>query len=172
MRPVSSLPALLLEEQAERVLVIADLHIGWEVTLAQRGIHIPSQTPKLLEKITRAIQDSKPSSIILLGDIKHAVEKLALEEWRDVPLFFEKISDMVSDIHVIPGNHDGNIDALVTPNVKIHASSGLLWGNTGLIHGHAWPSPEVASAQNLIMAHLHPVVTLTDPLGFRGTKQV
>ncbi len=172
MRPVNSFPALLLEKRSERALVIADLHIGWEVSLSQRGIHIPSQTTKLIEKMTDVIHKSNPNSIIILGDIKHTVEKLAHEEWKDVPLFFEKISDMISDIHVVPGNHDGNLDALVTPNIKIHDSSGILWGSTGLIHGHAWPSPEVASAQNLILAHLHAGVAFTDSLGFRMIKQV
>jgi metallophosphoesterase superfamily enzyme len=110
---------------------------------------------------------------MILGDIKHAVQKVPLEEWRDVPLFFQKVSEKVSDIHVIPGNHDGNLEALVTPNVKIHDSSGIvLWKEVGLIHGHAWPSRAVAQAERLIMAHLHPVVTFSDPLGFRMPKQV
>lgn len=173
MKPVDSLPALLLENESERVLVLADLHIGWEVSLAQRGIHIPSQTPKLLDKIVHAVQICKPTSIIFLGDVKHAVQKVAFEEWRDVPLLFEKLSELVPDIQVIPGNHDGNLEALVTPNVRIHSSTGvLLWGTVGMVHGHAWPSPEVAAAERLIMAHLHPVVTFVDPLGFRMIKQV
>jgi putative SbcD/Mre11-related phosphoesterase len=173
LKPVDSQPALLLENESERVLVLADLHIGWEVSLAQRGIHIPSQTPKLLDKIVHAVHVCKPTTIMFLGDVKHAVQKVAFEEWRDVPLLFEKLSELVPDIQVIPGNHDGNLEALVTPNVRIHSSSGvLLWGEVGMVHGHAWPSPEVATAKRLIMAHLHPVVTFVDPLGFRMIKQV
>ncbi len=82
--------------------MLADLHIGWEVSLAQRGVHIPSQTTRLLEKMVRAIHESNPTSVILLGDVKHAVKKIAFEEWREVPLFFEKSSDLVPDIHVVP----------------------------------------------------------------------
>ncbi len=126
LRPVDSLPALLLENDSEKILVVADLHIGWEATLTQCGIHNPSQTTLFVEKMKEAIRSCRPSSIFLLGDIKHDVKKLAPEEWRHVPQFFEKISSMVSDIHVIPGNHDGNLDALSTPNVKILNSSGVL----------------------------------------------
>ena len=173
LRPVEPYPALLLENLSEKVLVVADLHIGWEASLAQKGIHVPSQTSKLLEKMTQLIKATHPSSIIFLGDVKHTVRKVELEEWRDVPNFFEKISGMVQDIQVVSGNHDGNLEALTTPNVKIHSSSGTtLWKEIALLHGHAWPKADLLGCETMVMAHLHPVVTFTDELGFRMMRQV
>ncbi len=166
-------PALLLENYQDRVLVVADLHIGWEVSLAQKGIHVPSQTPRLLEKIVRIIETTAPTRIVFLGDVKHAVEKVELEEWRDVPEFFQKIGERVPDIQVVLGNHDGNLDALTTPNVKVHSSNGImLWDTIGLVHGHAWPRIDLLRCETLVMAHLHPVVVFTDELGFRMVRQV
>jgi len=173
LRPVEPYPALLLENMSERVLVVADLHIGWEVSLAQKGIHVPSQTPKLLEKMIQLIKATTPTSIIFLGDVKHAVKKVELEEWRDVPEFFQKISEMVQDIQVVSGNHDGNLEALTTPNVRLHSSGGIaLWNKTALLHGHAWPKTNLLGCETMVMAHLHPVVTFTDELGFRMIRQV
>jgi len=173
LRPVEPYPALLLENLSERVLVVADLHIGWEASLAQKGIHVPSQTPKLLEKMIQLIKATNPSSIIFLGDVKHTVRKVELEEWRDVPEFFQKISEIVQDIQVLSGNHDGNLEALTTPNVKIHSSSGItLWNRIALLHGHAWPKADLLGCETMVMAHLHPVVTFTDELGFRMVRQV
>src|SRR6266852_6834623 len=82
VKPVADQPALLLEKDGERVLVIADLHLGWEVTLARQGIHVPSQVPRLLEKLQRILWETAAHKLILLGDIKHAVSKVELEEWR------------------------------------------------------------------------------------------
>lgn len=173
MKPVVDQPALLLDNRKERVLVIADLHLGWEVTLAHQGIHVPSQVPRLMEKLRRIIQDTNPQQLVLLGDVKHAVAKVELEEWKYVPEFFEGLVDLIPNIQVVPGNHDGNLEPLTPPSVKIHRSPGLvLWNTVGLFHGHAWPSPPLLGCSYLVMGHLHPVVVFKDPLGFRITKQV
>ena len=80
LKPIGSEPALLLRRGGERVVVIGDLHIGWEVTLAQQGIHIPSQTDKMLSRLRVIIQNEKPTRLLILGDVKHSVTAAELEE--------------------------------------------------------------------------------------------
>src|ERR1700756_615700 len=162
-----------MEKEGERVLVVADLHLGWEVSLSHQGIHVPSQVPRLLEKLRKIISDTPPRKLILLGDVKHAVAKVELEEWKYVPEFFESLVKIVPDVQVVPGNHDGNLEALVPPVVKIAKSEGVvLWNSVGLLHGHAWPNWKLLGCKYLVMGHLHPVVAFTDPLGFRIVRQV
>jgi putative SbcD/Mre11-related phosphoesterase len=170
---VDDSPSLLLQGEGERVLVVGDLHIGWEVTLAQHGIHVPSQTPKLADRLIEIISKSSPTKVVFLGDVKHTVVGAQLEEWRDVPEFFEKIVPLVSDIEIIQGNHDGDIEPMTPPQVKILPPSGIaLWRRFGLFHGHAWPAPELLACESLIQGHLHPVVAFTDALGYRISKPV
>jgi hypothetical protein len=171
LRPIGSEPALLLQRGSERVVVIGDLHIGWEVTLGQQGIHVPSQTSKMLQRLTTIIEQKHPSRLILLGDVKHSVTGAELEEWRDVPEFFERLIKLVPSVQVIVGNHDGNLEPLTPSNVELLSASGIaLWNKFGLLHGHAWPSPELLGCETLILGHLHPAVTLRDPLGYRLTR--
>jgi putative SbcD/Mre11-related phosphoesterase len=171
LKPIGSEPALLLRHSKERVVVVGDLHIGWEVTLSQQGIHIPSQTGKMLQRLRVIIEKEHPSRLIMLGDVKHSVTGAELEEWRDVPDFFEELLKLVPSVQVILGNHDGNLEPLTPSRVEMLASSGLsLWGRFGLLHGHAWPSPEILGCETLILGHLHPAVTLRDALGYRLTK--
>jgi len=153
-------------------LVVADLHIGWEVALAEQGIHVPSQTPKILNRMLQLIELHKPTRLIFLGDVKHTVAKVEMEEWRDVPDFFEPLVKKVADIQVVPGNHDGNLEPLLPESVKIVSSAGIVLGNFGLFHGHAWPAPELLGCRSLVIGHVHPMVAFRDPLGFQITRQV
>lgn len=172
VKPLADQPALLLERESERIVVVADLHLGWEVSLSHQGIHVPSQVPRLLDKLRKIVTDVRPRQLILLGDVKHAVAKVELEEWKYVPEFFEGLVDIIPDVQVVPGNHDGNLEPLTPPSVKISTSEGIsLWNTVGLFHGHAWPSPPLVGCRFLVMGHLHPVVVFKDPLGFRITRQ-
>ena len=165
-------PAILLEEKSCRALVVADLHIGWEKLLSQKGIHIPSQTPKLKRQLLNLIKETKPKYLILLGDIKDAITNVSMQEWKEITEFFETIQQEVSEIHVILGNHDGNLKQLLPKKIKIIAASGTIIGNVGLSHGHAWPAPELFRCKDLIIGHIHPTVTIRDPMGLKMTKQV
>ncbi len=172
IRPVQNYPALLMRKKSERVLVVADLHMGWEVLLAQKGVHVPSQMPKILDKLLRLIKACKPTRLIFLGDVKDAIAKVEMREWRDVPEFFEALEKKVPNIQVVPGNHDGNLEPLLPLTVEILPATGVVFGDVGLLHGHTWPAPELLGCRSLVIGHVHPMVTFRDPLGFRTTRQV
>jgi len=170
--PLSPYASLLLRKGAERVLVVSDLHIGWEVALAEKGIHVPSQTEKIIKRLEGIISSEKPDCLVILGDVKHTIAKIEVEEWRDVPRFFEEVCKMTPKVQVIPGNHDGNIEALLPEDVEVLPSHGIAFGEVGLFHGHAWPDPKMMSCSILVVGHVHPVVVFRDPTGFRITRQV
>lgn len=151
------------------------MHIGWENELAYRGIHLPSQTPKMKQKLLKIINRYKPNRLILLGDVKQAIPTISLEEWKEVPEFFEEILESISNVSVVQGNHDGDIEPLLPPEVKVFPPEGILIGDRkkiGLFHGHAWPSPEVLSADTLVIGHIHPVIRIRDKTGLWIIKQV
>jgi len=175
VKPLIPFPALLIDDGYEKVLVVGDLHIGWEISLVDRGIYIPSQVSRLQLKLLQIIDHAKPSQIVFLGDVKQAIPRISLEEWRSVPEFFETVQDAVKKIFIILGNHDGDLEPLIPSAVKIIPSSGMVVGeekHVGLFHGHAWPSPEVLSAGLLVMGHIHPVVWFRDKLGLWTVRQV
>ena len=53
-------PAALVKTGKTKTLLIADPHLGWEMQLQKKGIHVPSQTPKILNKLTAIIAEYKP----------------------------------------------------------------------------------------------------------------
>jgi putative SbcD/Mre11-related phosphoesterase len=165
-------PAALIKAGRTKTLVIADPHLGWEMALRDKGIHVPSQTPKLLQKLTDLLSKHKPDALLILGDVKYTVVTAEPGEWHDIPDFFTQLKEYVGDIAVVRGNHDANLEPLLPENIKLLPASGTIIGDIGLFHGHKWPTPTLLKGKTLIMGHLHPVVVFRDPAGFKITRQV
>jgi len=164
LQPIPNEPALYIKNQ--RTLVVADLHIGIEHELRLQGLNIPSQTQLLTHHLITIIKNVHPQDIILLGDIKHNIPTSTREERQDVYQFLETIQTYAT-IHIIPGNHDGNIYKWVPEPIQIHPSDGYRVDNIGFIHGHRWPREELMTCTHLLTGHTHPTIQLTDRLGYK-----
>ena len=165
-------PAAMVKTEKTKTLLIADPHIGWEMELQEKGIHVPSQTPKILNKLTAILSKYKPKQLVIVGDVKYTIVSSELGEWHDVPDFFAKLQSYIGDVAIVRGNHDANIEPLLPENVKLLPATGIVIGDVGVFHGHKWPSPALLGCKTLIMGHLHPVVVFRDPAGFKVTRQV
>jgi len=163
--------AALIKEENKKTLVIADPHMGWELSLQDKGIHLPSQTPKLLKKLVDLLIDNKPDSLIIVGDVKYTVVVSEPGEWHDIPDFFGELRKHVADIGIVIGNHDANLEPMLPGDVKLYPAGGIALGDVGLFHGHKWPSPALMGCKTLVMGHLHPVIVFRDPAGFKITRQ-
>ena len=167
IHPILNEPALFLKDK--KILIIADLHIGIEEGLKDSGVHSGSQTKKVLNKINKICKKYKPKEIILLGDIKHNIPSSTYQERKDVKFFLEKIKEF-SKIHIIPGNHDGNIKKICPMDITIHQSEGIIIDDIGLIHGHKWPKKEIFNVETIIIGHTHPSITLKDRMNIKTNE--
>lgn len=165
-------PAALIKTETTKTLVIADPHLGWEMALGDKGIHVPSQTSKILKKLVALLAKYKPETLLILGDVKYTVVAAKPGEWHDIPEFFSELKNHVINIDIVRGNHDANLEPLLPENIKLLPATGTIVDDVGLFHGHKWPSPTLLKCKTLIMGHLHPVVVFRDPAGFKITRQV
>jgi putative SbcD/Mre11-related phosphoesterase len=165
-------PAALIKEKKTNTLVIADPHLGWEMALQAKGIHVPSQTPKLLQKLITLLDQHRPDKLLILGDVKYTVVKTELGEWHDIPDFFSELKNHVGEIEIVRGNHDANLEPLLPENIRLLPATGIIIDDVGLFHGHRWPSPTLLKCKTLIMGHLHPVVVFRDPASFKLTREI
>jgi putative SbcD/Mre11-related phosphoesterase len=165
-------PAALIKTEKTKTLLIADPHLGWEMQLQEKGIHVPSQTQKILNKLIAIITEYKPDALVIVGDVKYTVVSSKVGEWQDIPDFFQKLQDYISDVAIVRGNHDANLEPLLPENVRLLPATGIVLGDVGVFHGHKWPSPALLGCKTLVMGHLHPVVVFRDPAGFKITRQV
>jgi putative SbcD/Mre11-related phosphoesterase len=150
-------PALILEGQ-KRHLVITDLHIGFEDSLAQNKIFVGKNTAlnESVEKIIAIIESHNPDGLILLGDVKAGISRITENEWNDVPEFLSTVSKKI-EVTLIPGNHDANISRLVPDGITMISTIGMVLENTLLTHGHAIPSENFSHVDRIVMGHVHPV---------------
>lgn len=162
-------PAIFLEKN--KIIVIADLHIGLEQELLQSGIKIPSQVEKFRNLINLLINRTKAKKLIILGDLKHKVAGISFKEEIEIPYFLESLMENV-EVIITVGNHDSNIKEVLPGKVKIYSSKGFRIGKYGFFHGHAWPSKELMKCDYLFMGHLHPTIELRDKFGLRFVEQV
>jgi putative SbcD/Mre11-related phosphoesterase len=165
-------PAAMVKISKTKTLLIADPHLGWEMQLQKKGIHVPSQTPKILNKLKAVIAENKPDRLVILGDVKYTVASSEFGEWRDIPDFFNQLSNCIGNIAVVRGNHDANLEPLLPENVEFLPATGAIVGGVGVFHGHKWPSPALLGCKTLVMGHLHPVVIFRDPTGCKIIRQV
>jgi len=167
--PVPGEPLLLLEpdegDKAQKVLVVADLHLGLEASLRKVGMHLPSQTSARLHLLLKAIKRTGAERIVLLGDVKHTVGGFSRQEREEVPAFLAELLGKVKVLDIVLGNHDGDLKEAVPEGVGLHQH--LVIGDVGLTHGHSWPPEEVMRCQHVVMGHDHPTVLFVDELGRR-----
>jgi uncharacterized protein len=156
----------------EKILVIGDLHFGYEEELNERGIAIPRRQIKEIiqdfEKILKKVK--KIEKIIILGDIRHSFGKILLQEKEDLKKFFEFLIKKVGEKEIIitKGNHDTMIKILLEKenwkNVKL--CDYFLEKNKLFFHGDHKSLKKVEKlfkkCNLIVVGHFHPAIDISD----------
>ncbi len=156
-RIVKNKPALVIDGK-KKFLVITDLHIGFESSLAINKIFVGKKTlvNEAIQEVNGIIKKEKPDSLILLGDIKSSIKSITQSEWHDLPIFFDEIKQH-ADVILVPGNHDTNISRLTPNDISLVSPTGIVVENILLTHGHTMPSEKFSHIDKIVMGHVHPV---------------
>lgn len=150
------------------ILVIGDLHIGFEHMLQQSGVLIPErQVADIIEDLNNIINKIKSKNqslkkIIFIGDIKHIFSY----EWKEKSNFkkiLEFLKKHVAEdkIIFIKGNHD-------TMNLGLNFKDYHIEGDVFFTHGHkSFPEMFDEKIKIIVAGHLHPAVVLSDDSGVK-----
>lgn len=146
----------------EKILVIGDLHLGYDFMLQESGILVPEKQAKETIKRLREIfrQVGAIEKIIFLGDIKHSFgyefkERNDFDEIMDF-LRSQNIDD--ENIILIKGNHD-TIDYSKDKRMRNY----YVEKDLAFVHGHeAFPEIFGKKIKLIVSGHLHPSVILEE----------
>lgn len=160
--------ALFFSEKG--ILVIGDLHIGYDFMLEQSGVLIPKRQVKdiikELKEIMKKIKNNKKElkKIIFIGDIKHAFgfEHSEKVDFQEIINFLGEILPK-ENIILIKGNHDTIDYSFEGKMKKFHIEGDILF-----IHGHEKSKETLSDKINtVVFGHLHPAVMLAEKPGIK-----
>jgi len=150
------------------ILVIGDLHIGYELALVESGILLPEQqVAETIENLKEIISEIKArkyelKKIVFLGDIKHFfgyeyAEKVNFNKVLD----FLKTHVSEENIILIKGNHD-------TMDLGMDFKDYYVDSNIAFTHGHqAFSILYDKKIDYVVTGHLHPSVILEEEPGVK-----
>ena len=153
--------ALLLEN--EKILAIADLHLGYEASLQIEHVAIPRfQLETMMSRLEDLIDRYEPEKLLINGDLKHEFSRNIGQEWDEVRQVVDFLKDRV-ELIVIRGNHDNYLKTILSKmEIEMHDSYKTKDGQIEFVHGH----DSAASWNGLrVYGHEHPFVRLRDEIG-------
>jgi len=141
----------------EKVLVINDLHIGYEQVLHIKGILVPKyQLKEIIEVMEKILKKVQPKTIIINGDLKHEFGRILDREWSEVLKFLDFLLKNCKEVVIIQGNHDPTIKPIAEKRgVKVVQDYRI--ENILIVHGDKLVETD---AKKIIIGHEHPAITI------------
>ena len=162
---VDSFPALYL--RSLNLLVISDLHLGFEGIMSEQGVYLPKvQFKKIMDLMEKIIQKRKAESLLILGDLKHEFSETTYHEFKEVSDFLIFAKRNFKRVIVIKGNHD-NFIIYVTKKHGVELYDDLKLDKFYFTHGHKDLDLRKKDFEFLIIGHEHPSIALFDEIGNR-----
>jgi len=165
----------------KRILVVGDLHLGYEDNLTERGFAVPrsqfDQTKEIFERIFNKI--GKVEKIILLGDIKHVFGKIMKQEFFDFEQLiklFDKNLVKSKEITITKESHDTILEPLSKKYRNIILCDKYILEKTLFLHGDSksvrknYQSIKNKEIKLVVVGHFRPAYILKDKNSIKQEK--
>jgi len=152
--------ALYLKKQ--KILIIADIHIGFEEYLNKQGILVPRfQFKEIIKKLKTILSKTNPKTIIINGDLKHEFGTISEQEWRDTLKLLDFLTKK-ANIILIKGNHD-TILGPIAEKRNVEITDHYFTDNIYITHGHNIPkNTNFKKSETIIIGHTHPAISIKE----------
>ncbi|MBU0466304.1 MAG: metallophosphoesterase [Nanoarchaeota archaeon] len=150
---------LLIEKDGEKVLVVGDLHLGYEESL---GVPI-ILFGEMLGELGQVFENvGLVDKVVLIGDVKHEFGRIVRQEWNEVLGLFDFLKEKSREIIIVRGNHDKIIEPLLKRD-GLGVKDFFIWKGYCFLHGdrdfkEVWEG----DVKTLVVGHGHPAVKICD----------
>lgn len=164
---ISPYPAAFLTKS--KALLVSDIHLGIESTLAKRGVFVPdSLFKRAIDSVLIPAKESRCERVYILGDLVHSHRRPDESEWWSVRNFANQVRNLGAEPVVIRGNHDTRLTRILRAlKIDYHARYTIVDGFL-LTHGHAKVKCADDNLKGIIIGHEHPAVMVRNEFGGRG----
>jgi uncharacterized protein len=137
----------------EKILVIGDLHIGYEEELNKKGVMVPRfGFEDLMKRVKNMLKDVE--TVVINGDLKHEFGTISKTEWNQTKKFLNILKG--KRIVLIKGNHD----TILKPIVKdIELLDAFQVGDVLICHGDEIVNQD---CKVIVIGHEHVAVGLKE----------
>lgn len=151
--------------EAERILCVADLHLGYAWAHRFSGQLMPLRSDEdLLTRLRDLCTFYKPAHLAILGDIVHQAVPVA-EITAELTTLFNGLRE-ICGLKLILGNHDKKLRKLASKIGDHEFLKDFETENFFLTHGDS--SDDLPANKFVLMGHEHPSISLGD--GIRSSK--
>ena len=168
----------------EKVLIISDLHLGFEIEWFGRGLisKVPNWSYEIINKLKNDISKTNPNYLIICGDLEHRYSIRAKRKEKtivDIPediknLIIQKFNTEIVqipniEIYIVLGENDGYWHQELNDKCRIFPSEGLpLFDHRlGVFHGNISPFREIVFTNEIFCGHVHPSVVIKDEFNIK-----
>jgi putative SbcD/Mre11-related phosphoesterase len=154
---------LSLYIEKEKILILSDIHLGYEEALNKQGVLIPRfQFKDIMQKLEKLVNETKPETIILNGDIKHEFGQISEQEWRETLQVIDYLKKNCKQLILIKGNHDKITDVIANKR-NMSTSKQHIINDIYITHGDFIPKDaKFKKAKTIIIGHEHPAISLRE----------
>lgn len=154
----------LLHIRSKNTVAIADIHLGYEFSLLQKGITVPKIQKQIVRRrLTRILEKYRPDILVINGDFKHEFSMNLRQEWREVTELLDFLSGNCNVV-LVRGNHDNYLKTIVSRFGKeVEFVEDYRVDDILFVHGHREIADE--NFRLLVLAHEHPSIKLVDDVG-------
>jgi metallophosphoesterase superfamily enzyme len=173
---------LLRKYNGSKLLLVADLHLGFDIGLSSRfDNREPRWSYDIIDKLKMDIETTKSEYLIVLGDLEHtfihekSTEKgtenrkaIIQERKENLFVYFENQIMNINglEILIINGEHDSSILEYLGSSVDSYSADGttLFENQLGVFHGDQKPKELLLLSSEIMIGHVHPTIEFIDEL--------
>ncbi len=149
------------------LLVVADLHLGYEGAMANSGAFLPKvNLSRIMKTLESALRQTRAKRVMVVGDIKNTFSDVITDEFNELYDLVEFAKRCGVELALVKSKHDNFIERYAGRwELKVYRDQADIGGYL-FFHGDSKPKVGTGT-RALIMGHEHPVIGITGSSGKR-----